>query len=102
MLICRVVGTAVASVKRQELENYKLLIVREITVENKLRGEPFVAVDTVGAGDDEAVLVTRGSAAGAGLGVGRGAGMLKGVPIDASIVGILDSLSIEGKFTFRK
>jgi hypothetical protein len=28
--------------------------------------------------------------------------MLKGVPIDASIVGILDSLSIEGKFTFRK
>jgi microcompartment protein CcmK/EutM len=99
MLICRVVGTAVASVKREELVNYKLLIVQEVSVENELKGEAFVAIDTVGAGDGEVVVVTRGSAAGAD---GSVAAAQRRVPIDASIVGILDSLSVNGKMTFKK
>jgi len=99
MLICRVVGTAVASVKREELESLKLLIVQEVSAENELKGEAFVATDTVSAGDGEVVLVTRGSVAGADGSVGAAQ---RRVPIDASIVGILDSLSIEGKITFKK
>ena len=99
MLICRVVGTAVASVKRQELENFKLLIVQEVSAENELKDKAFVATDTVGAGDGELVLVTRGSAAGADGLVGAAQ---RRVPIDACIVGILDSLSVEGKITFKK
>ena len=99
MLICRVIGTAVSSVKREELKNFKLLIVQKVSVENELQGDVFVAIDTVGAGDDEVVLVTIGSAAGAD---GSISAAQKRVPIDASIVGILDSLSVDGKITFRK
>ncbi len=95
MLICRVVGTAVSTIKHKELRAFKLLIVQEITLENKLKGNPLVAVDTVGAGEEEVVLVARGSSAAAAGSQGR-------VPIDASIVGIVDSLSVKGKFTFKK
>ena len=95
MLICRVTGTAVATVKKEQLRNHKLLVVRQATLDNELVGDPFVAVDTVGAGSGEVVLVTRGSAAAeAGL-HGRG-------PIDAAIVAILDSLSTDGEVVFRK
>ena len=41
MLICRVIGTAVATIKRDELKNHKLLIVRRMTLESELAGEPF-------------------------------------------------------------
>ena len=100
MLICRVIGTAVASVKHQELENFKLLVVQQVTVENELtQGDPFVAVDMIGAGDGEVVLVTRGSNACAD---GSIASAQRRIPIDASIVGILDNLSVGGKFTFKK
>ena len=94
MLICRVIGTAVATVKHDGLKNCKLLIVRRMTPDEKLADEPFVAVDTVGAGDGEAVLVTRGSRAAAAVQADG--------PIDAAIVGILDSLSVKGKVVFRK
>jgi len=95
MLICRVIGTAVATAKHEELKNYKLLIVRRMTLENELAGDAFVAVDTVGAGDGEAVLVTRGSRAAA-------AGQQAPGPIDAAVVGIIDSLSTGGQVVFRK
>ena len=100
MLICRVIGTAVASVKHEGLENFKLLIVQEVTVGNELKGEnAFVAVDMVGAGDGEVVLVTSGSNACAD---GSISSAQKRIPIDASITGILDNLSVDGKFTFKK
>ncbi len=100
MLICRVIGTAVASVKHEELENFKLLVVQEVTVGNELKEEnAFVAIDMVGAGDGEVVLVTRGSNAPAD---GSIASAQKRIPIDASIIGILDNLSVDGKFTFKK
>ena len=96
MLICRVIGTAVATVKHEQLLNYKLLVVREMTLDEQLIGDPFVAIDAVGAGESEVVLVTQGSMAAAAVGLqGRG-------PVDASIVGILDSLSTAGQVVFRK
>ena len=100
MLICRVIGTAVASVKHEELENFKLLVVQEVSVNNELKGEDtLVAVDRVGAGDGEVVLVTQGSNSCAD---GSMASVQKRIPIDASIIGILDNLSVDGKFTFKK
>lgn len=100
MLICRVIGTAVASVKHEELEKSKLLIVQEATVENELKAERvFVAIDMVGAGDGELVLVTEGSNACAD---GSIASAQKRIPIDASIVGILDNLSVDSKFVYKK
>ena len=58
-------------------------------------GEPFVAMDLVGAGEGELVVVSQGSSARAATGQSSS-------PVDAAIVGILDSLWVEGAITFRK
>jgi len=70
------------------------MIVRPADSTGADAGEPFVAVDTVGAGDGELVLVAQGSAA-------REAIRTPG-PIDAAIVGILDSLTVGGKRTYTR
>lgn len=95
MRIARVVGTAVSTVKESTLVGHKLLLVRETDEHNELTGAVFVAVDVVGAGTGELVLVSEGSAA-------RHSGTTSGQPIDAMIMGILDSLQINGTVTFRK
>jgi ethanolamine utilization protein EutN len=95
MRIARVVGRAVSTVKHSSLVGHKLLLVRETDEHNKLAGGVFVAVDVVGAGTGELVLVSEGSAA-------RQSATTSGQPIDAVIMGILDSLEIDGTVTFRK
>ncbi|GAB2472481.1 EutN/CcmL family microcompartment protein [Xylanimonas ulmi] len=95
MLIARVVGSAVATIKADSLRGVKLLVVRSATPADELVGEPFVAVDAVGAGQGELVLVARGSA-------GRQTGPTQDAPIDAVIMAILDSLEVAGDVTFRK
>ncbi len=97
MLIARVVGSAVSTVKAGKLTGLKLLIVQEVTTSNELRSDrvPIVAVDTVGAGEGELVFVITGSSA-------RYTDLTEGVPVDASIVAIVDSLEVGGKETFRK
>ena len=95
MLIARVVGSAVSTIKADDMRGRKLLVVRESTPEDELVGDPFVAVDAVGAGEGELVLVARGSAA-------RQTVDTKELPVDATIMAILDSLEIGGTITFRK
>jgi microcompartment protein CcmK/EutM len=95
MLIARVVGSAVSTIKEETLRGLKLLVVREATPANELRGEPFVAADTVGAGEGELVLVVMGSAA-------RQTDRTRDYPVDAAIIGILDSLEVDGDVPFRK
>ena len=96
MLIARVVGSAVATIKTDKLSARKLLVVQEATVHNELMDRtPFVAVDAVGAGEGELVLVAVGSG-------GRFTALTDGAPADATIVGILDSLEVDGRDTFRK
>ena len=91
MIVCRVIGQAVATVKTDSLRAVSLMIVRPADNAGADAGDPFVAVDTVGAGDGELVLVAYGSAA-------REAIRTPG-PIDAAIVAILDSLTVAGKRT---
>jgi len=97
MLIARIVGSAVATAKCERLKARKLLVVQEATVQNELKKDttPFVAVDAVGAGEGELVLVAIGSS-------GRFTDMTDQAPVDATIVGILDSLEVDGRDTFRK
>jgi microcompartment protein CcmK/EutM len=95
MLIARVVGSAVSTIKEPELHGLKLLVVREATPGDELVGDPFVAVDGVGAGEGELVLVATGSAA-------RQTGRTRDGAVDALIMAILDSLEVEGATTFRK
>jgi len=95
MVIAKVVGSAVATLKHDLLKTTKLLLVRRADAEGNVTGEPFVAVDLVGAGEGELVIVSQGSAA-------RMATGQSSSPVDAAIVGILDSLRFEGAVAFRK
>jgi ethanolamine utilization protein EutN len=95
MLIARVVGSAVSTVKDERVTGLKLLLVRESTPSDELVGPVFVAADTVGAGEGELVLIARGSAA-------RQTTTTKESPIDAAIMGILDSLEMDRVVTFTK
>jgi len=95
MIIARVLGTAVSTVKDQRLDGAKLLVVSRADVTGEVTGEPFIAVDLVGSGEGELVFVAQGSTA--RLAVGSSS-----APVDAAIVGILNSLSREGRVTFSK
>lgn len=88
MQIARVVGTVVATQKHQKFEGAKLLLVQPLNADDTPRGNALLAVDGVGAGVDEKVLVVlEGRAAGEALGK-------KGAPVDAAIVGIIDTVTI--------
>jgi microcompartment protein CcmK/EutM len=95
MIIAKVVGSAVATLKHNLLKANKLLVVCLADSEGNVTGEPFLAVDLVGAGEGELVIVSRGSSA--RVATGHSAS-----PADAAIVGILDSLRVEGTTVFRK
>ncbi len=95
MLIARVVGDVVSTIKDDKMVGRKLLIVREVSVENELVGKPIVAIDTVDAGIDDVVLIAQGSSA-------RQTSLTKDTPTDAVIMAIVDSLELQGKTTFRK
>ena len=83
MVIGKVVGSIVSTRKNEKLVGQKLLIVRP--VEEMEEKNEFVAIDNVGAGIGEKVLVARGSAARIGCD-------LENAPIDAAIVGIIDEI----------
>ena len=88
MIIAKVVGSAVATLKHDLLKTTKLLLVGPADVRGNLTGEPFLAVDLVGAGDGELVMISRGSSARAAIGDDSS-------PADAAVIGILDSLQVE-------
>ena len=95
MRIARVVGMAVSTVKDERLEGCKLLLVDESDPAGELLGKPTIALDLVGAGEGELVFVVVGSSA-------RMAAGDNSKPVDAAIVGILDSLRYNKKMTFKK
>ena len=86
MIIARILGTVVSTQKDERLTGKKLLIVRPINVDGSDTTGYVVAVDTVGAGFHERVLVVAGSSA-------RLAQGMKDVPVDAAIVGVIDTLT---------
>jgi microcompartment protein CcmK/EutM len=95
MLIAKVIGTTVASIKDEKLEGRKLLICRETDETGKPTGKPYVAVDTVSAGIGDLVLTAHGSS-------GRQTYLTKDSPVDAVIMAVIDSLQVDGKDVFRK
>lgn len=86
MKICKVVGNVVATQKNDNLVGSKLLMVQGIDPHGNSQGDLFVAVDTVGAGVGERVLVSKGSSA------RNATGEESKTPVDAAIVGIIDSI----------
>ena len=89
MQIARVVGSVVATQKHRKFEGAKLLLVQPVTLDDQPRGPVLLAVDSVGAGVHEKVLVViEGRAAGEALG-------RKAAPVDAAIIGIIDTVDVQ-------
>ena len=95
MRIAKVVGVAVATVKDRRLEGGKLLLVAAADPSGAVMGPAYVALDLLGAGEGELVLVVEGSSARIAAGDANR-------PVDAVIVGILDSLRHDGQTTYKK
>ena len=87
MLLAKIVGTVVATRKDPRLVSSKLMVVRSLDPKGKIDGLPLVAVDTVDAGVGETVLIVSGSSA-------RMASGMKDCPVDAAIVGIIDTVEV--------
>jgi microcompartment protein CcmK/EutM len=89
MQIARVIGTVVATQKHPKFEGAKLLLVQPVSLDDTPRGTPLLAVDSVGAGVHEKVLIVlEGRAAGEAL--GRTA-----APVDAAVIGIIDQVDVQ-------
>ena len=80
MRLCKVVGAVVCTIKKADLKEHRLLLVREL---GKRSAEAIVAIDLVGVGTGQEVLVTFGTAA-------RVASGNPSYSADAAIVGLVD------------
>ncbi len=87
MQVARVIGTVTATVKESRLAAYPLLLVQFEDGSGEPAGTPIVAADMLGAGAGQKVLVTTGSAS-------RVPPALQGIPADAAIVGIIDTVTV--------
>ena len=89
MILARIVGTVVATRKDPRLVSNKLLLARPVDPRDskRLEGGYLVAVDTVDAGIGETVLIVSGSSA-------RMASGMKDCPVDAVVVGIIDTIDL--------
>ena len=90
MQIARVVGTVVATQKHHAFDGAKLLLVQPLTLDDTPCGPVLLAVDAMGAGVHEKVLIVmEGRAAGEALG-------RKLAPVDAAVIGIVDTVDVQG------
>lgn len=101
MFVALVTGSVVATQKAATMTGHKLLIVEPYRVNEKDRtklvstGRTFIAVDTLGAGEGQFVLITQGSSA-------RMTPETKSLPIDAVIIGLVDAVRVEGQEVFNR
>ncbi len=101
MFVAKVTGSLVATQKVDSMVGHKLLMVEPYRIDPQDRrrlvttGRTFVAVDTVGAGEGEFVMVTQGSSA-------RLTPETKNLPIDAVIVGLIDTVFVDQNCVFRR
>ena len=87
MIIARILGTVVSTQKDERLHGKKLLIVKPINLDGSDQSGYLVAVDTVGAGFHEKVIVVGGSSA-------RMAEGNKDCPVDSAIIGVIDEIQV--------
>jgi microcompartment protein CcmK/EutM len=101
MLIAKVTGSMVSTEKIGSLVGHKLLIVEPYKLDSKNRetlvttGRSMVAVDTLGAGEGEMVLLTQGSSA-------RLTPETKNLPVDTVVVGIIDTVHVDHACVYNK
>ena len=101
MFVARVTGSVVSTQKVESMVGQKLLVVEPYRLEASAResltttGRTFVAVDTLGAGVDDFVLLTQGSSA-------RMTEATSKLPIDAVVVGIVDQVHVDNGCVYRR
>ncbi|MEC7677782.1 MAG: EutN/CcmL family microcompartment protein [Planctomycetota bacterium] len=101
MFVAKVTGSVVSTQKVDSMTGHKLLVVEPYRLEEKKRnslvttGRTFIAVDTLGSGEGDFVLITQGSSA-------RLTPQTKTLPIDAVIIGIVDQVHIEKQEVFSR
>lgn len=95
MLLGRVTGTLVATQKEPLMEGLKLLVVRQLGVDNSDGSGYVVAVDAVGAGVGEVVMYASGSSA-------RQTAITQNKPCDAVVMAIVDSWDVDGETVYVK
>lgn len=99
MFLARITGNVVSTQKVDSLIGQKLLIVEPLRVDEQDQkrlqptGRSFVVVDTVGAGEGEVVLCVQGSSA-------RFTPGTKELPIDAAVIGIVDTVQVHSRTVF--
>jgi ethanolamine utilization protein EutN len=95
MIIGRVIGRAVATRKDEKLLGAKLLLAEEVAPDGGGTGDLHVVADHLGAGTGDVVLISQGSAA-------RFTEVTEGRPVDALVVGMVDTIRIDGAAAFTK
>ncbi|MDX2227317.1 MAG: EutN/CcmL family microcompartment protein [Verrucomicrobiae bacterium] len=100
MILAKVEGAVVASKKNEKILGSKLLVVRPVQVDSadaremKLSATTLVATDSLGAGEGELVLIVQGSSARLGA-------PNKDMPVDAVVIGIVDSVDLSGRQIYK-
>ncbi|GAA1235991.1 EutN/CcmL family microcompartment protein [Prauserella halophila] len=97
MWLGKVIGQVISTAKDESLSGMKLLVVDEVehTRPDGGTGRSHVAVDLVGAGQGELVLVAAGSAA-------RVADVVSRSPVDQAVIAIADTVVVDGDVTYQK
>lgn len=95
MLLGKVVGDVICTQKDVGLEGYKLLIVQSVDLDMNLKSGYIIATDAIGAGIGEIVIVVQGSSA-------RMAQRTLNKPVDASVIGIVDIVEVQGQVKYDK
>ncbi len=101
MFVAKVTGSVVATQKVETMRGQKLLIVEPYRLEPKERqelittGRTFVAVDTLGAGVGDFVLIVQGSSA-------RFTPETQKLPVDCVVIGIVDSVNLEKNAVYKR
>lgn len=94
MILGRVLGTVVSTQKDDNLVGLKLQLVQPVSVRDQQpEGRPFVAVDSVGAGLGDIVMLVTGSSA-------RLTPITRTAPTDATIVAIVDTVEVLGEVVY--
>ena len=101
MFVAKVTGAVVSTQKVDSIVGYKLLVVEPYLLDNKTRkklnttGRTFIAVDTLGAGEGDYVLITQGSSA-------RLTEETRDLPIDTVVVGIVDNVHVDNHSVYER
>ncbi len=101
MLVAKVTGSMVSTQKVESMTGHKLLVVEPYQLKPDTRdtlegtGRALVAVDTMGAGEGEMVLIVQGSSA-------RLTPETKNLPVDTVVIGIIDNVHVDHTCVYNK